>query len=126
MDEIKTNIQGARIGNGNAGKYQLSLVLHNLREVEILRTVLGEHPELNYYYDGTDITFYLLIILPQLNKQIRIPVNASSGTLKWLDIINNGLVDTISLAYFDGKGGLIRQGKAIRLGYRGDSTSEPG
>ncbi len=115
MEEIKINIQSARIGPGQDGKYQLTLVMPTLPDVEVLRRLLGAEPALACFYDGADITFYLIVSLQQIGKKISIPVNASAGTLKWLQLIERQLVDTISLAHFDGKGGLIRQKGTIKI-----------
>ncbi len=87
----------------------------NKPDVDVLRRIVGAKPALKYLYDGSDITFYLLLILNQTGKKIRIPVNASAGTLKWLELIDRQLVDTVSFAHFDGKGGLIKQSEPIKI-----------
>jgi len=115
VEEIKINIQSARIGPGQHSKYQLTLVMPTLPDVDVLRRILGTEPALTYFYDSTDITFYLIVLLNQSGKKISIPVNASAGTLKWLALIDQQLVDYISLAHFDGKGGLIRQKETIKI-----------
>ena len=119
VKDIKINIQSARIGPGQHGKYQITLVMPTLPDVNVLRRILGTEPALTYFYDGTDITFYLIVLLNQSNKKISIPVNASAGTLKWLALIDQQLVDYILLAHFDGKGGLIRHKETIKI------TNEP-
>ena len=84
-------------------------------DIDVLRRLLGTESALTYFYDGTDITFYLIVLLNQSNKKISIPVNASAGTLKWLALIEQQLVDTIMLAHFDGKGGLIKHKETISI-----------
>jgi len=113
MDELKVDVQGIRMTAQNDGRYHFILIALNEMWADILRHTLGDNIVLKYVYDGYDITFHLVFELPGINKMFRIPVNASIETRKWLNLIDEGIVTGINVAYRDGKGGIIPFGKPL-------------
>jgi hypothetical protein len=114
MDEIKIDVQGIRMAPHHDGMYNLILIASNAMWADILQHTFGESVVLGYNYDGYDITFYLVLELPGINKMFRMPVNASFETRKWLNLIDERKVTAIHLAYRDGKGGTILFGKSVK------------
>ena len=114
MDEIKADVRGVRMMNID-GTYHLILMALNELWADILLHTLGKAVHLKYQYDGSDITFYLVFELPGINKMFKIPVNATTETRKWLNLIGDKKVNGIRVGYRDGKGGLLLYGDPIPI-----------
>ncbi|MDO3626630.1 hypothetical protein [Mucilaginibacter sp. BT774] len=112
MDEIKADVHGARMIN-KYGAHQLVLMALNEQWAGILLHTLGKAVRLKYQYDGSDITFYFLFELPDINKMFSVPVNATTETRKWLSLIDGNEVTAIRVGYRDGKGGLLLYGEQV-------------
>lgn len=115
MEEINPSIQGVRMARQPDGGYRLILVASNEMWADVLHHTLGNEVMLGYTYDRTDITFYLVIELSHIGKLFRVPVNANSGTLDWLNRLDERTVSGISVAYRDGKGGIIPFGAPLSV-----------
>jgi hypothetical protein len=113
MDEIKVDVQGVRIINNNEGTHQLVLVALNELWADVLLNTLGKSVQLDFLYDGYDITLYLVFKLPGIDKMFKVQVNVTPETRKWLDLINNKKINAIKVAYRDGKGSPIFYGKPV-------------
>lgn len=115
MEEIHPNIHGARMSSRSNGTHQLVLVTLNELWADVLLHNLGSEVALRYSYDGADITFYLELQLPHMDKLFKIPVNASTATLKWLNWIDEKAVTAVWVAHRDGKGGIMPVGKPVQI-----------
>jgi hypothetical protein len=114
MDEIKANVQGIRmIKQGDM--HQLVLMALNELWADILLRTLGGTVRLQYRYDGTDIIFYLLFELPDINKMFIVPVNATVETRKWLNLIDDKKINATRIGYRDGKGGLLLYNEPVAV-----------
>jgi len=116
MDEIKADVQGVRMINQN-DVYQLVLMALNELWADILLRTLGGSIHLSYRHDGSDITFYLLLELPDIGKMFEVPVNATIETRKWLRLIDNRKINAIRIGYRDGKGGLLLYGEPVGISW---------
>jgi hypothetical protein len=117
MDEIKADVQGIRMSTQNDDTHHLILISLNAMWADILRHTLGDSVVLRYVYDGYDITYYFVFELPHIDKMFRVAVNATSETRKWLNLIDEKRVTAISVAYRDGKGGIILFGKPVSCSF---------
>ena len=116
MDEIKADVQGIRMINRD-GNYHLVLMALNELWADILLRTLGKTVNLKYQYDGSDITFYLLFELPDIDKKFKTSVNANTETRKWLDMIGDKKINAIRVGYRDGKGGLLLYGEPVPISW---------
>jgi hypothetical protein len=91
------------------------LIALNELWADILHHTLGSEVVLQYRYDGSDITFYLIFELPHLNKMFSVPVNATTETKKWLTWIDAQQVTTVGVGYTDGKNGILPFGTPILI-----------
>ena len=117
VEEINPNIQGIRMARQADGTHHLILVASNAMWADILHHTLGKQVVLGYTYDGSDITFYLVVELPDIGKLFSVPVSVHNGTLNWISRINEKTVTGISVAYRDGKGGAIPFGETVHVDY---------
>ena len=98
------------------GSHQLILMALNNLWADILLQTLGSSVKLKYQYDGSDITFYLLFELPGIDKMFKVPVNATTETRKWLNLIDDKKI-AIRAGYRDGKGGLLLHGEPVAISW---------
>jgi len=116
MDEIKVNVQGVRMMRSD-GAHQLVLIALNELWADILLRTLGKTVNLKYQYDGSDITFYLLFELHDIDKKFTTSVNANTETRKWLEMIGDKKINAIRVGYRDGKGGLLLYGEPVAISW---------
>jgi hypothetical protein len=116
MDEIKADVQGIRIIDKN-GVHHLVLIALNELWAGVLLHTLGKEVNVKYQYDGSDITFYLVFELPGIDKMFKVPVNATSETRKWLNLIDGKKVNAIKVGYRDGKGGMLLYGNPVAVSW---------
>ena len=114
MDEIKADVQGIRMINKDSTHHLVLMALNELWADILLRT-LGGTVCLKYQYDGSDIVFYLLFELPDIDKMFKVQVNATTETHKWLSLIDDKKVAAIGVGYRDGKGGMLLYGKPVAV-----------